>query len=179
MQFDLGVRALHQFLEPRPAYYVGSIEEDGPVYSVAIKYTDAEGNETVLHTKARQLASQSFSYEVGDVVVVVANTFMQCYVLGLASELNGVDLTTDFYLRFGKNVVSGKKDGSAITVETGDGKLKITHDSIGTKVEASGVVTITGDSINVGNATAPALNACTLCPLQGVHTSTVPTILIG
>lgn len=179
MQFDLGLRALHKFLDPRRACYIGVITEDGPNYTVEITYTDSEGNETQLTTFARQLAPMTFSYEIGDKVVVSVDTFMQSYIMGLAEELEGTDLTTDFYLRFGKNIITGKKDGSMISMETGDGNLKITHDPIGTKIEASGLVTITGDIINVGNAIAPALNACTVCPLQGVHVSTVPTISIG
>jgi len=179
MQFDLGLRALHRFLDPRRASYIGTITEDGPNYVVEIPYTDSEGNETVLETCARQLAPMSFSYEKGDKVVVSVDSFMQTYIMGLAEELAGTDLTTDFYLRFGKNIIKGKKDGSMITLETGDGNLKIVHDPVGTKVEASGLVTVTGDMINVGNAVAPALNACTVCPLQGLHASTVPTIMIG
>lgn len=179
MQFDLGLRALHGFLDPRRACYIGTIVEGGPNYTIEITYTDAEGNETKLTTMARQLAPMSFSYEVGDKVVVSIDTFLQNYIMGLAEELAGTDLTTDFYLRFGKNIISGKKDGSEITMETGDGQLKIVHDPIGTKIEATGLVTITGDTINIGNAIAPVLNACTACPLQGLHTSTVPTISVG
>lgn len=179
MQFDLGLRALHKFLDPRRACYIGVIVDDGPNYGVEITYTDSEGNESKLRTTARQLAPMSFSYEIGDKVVISVDTFMQSYIMGLAEELKNTDLTTDFYLRFGKNIISGKKDGSMIALETGDGNLKITHDPLGTKVEASGLVTVTGDLFNIGNAIAPALNACTVCPLQGVHASTVPTILIG
>jgi hypothetical protein len=179
MQFDLGLRALHKFLDPRRACYIGRITEDGPNYAIEITYADSEGNERQLVTTARQLAPMSFSYEIGDKVVVSVDTFMQTYILGLAEELNGVDLTTDFYMRFGKNIISGKKDGSMISMETGDGNLKIVHDAMGTKIDAKGLVTVTGDVINVGSAVAPALNACTACPLQGVHVSTVPTISIG
>lgn len=179
MQFDLGVRALHKFLDPRRACYIGTILEDGPNYVVGIQYADSEGNEKRLETNARQLAPMSFSYEVGDKVVISIDTFLQCYIMGLAEELKGTDLTTDFYLRFGKNIISGKKDGSMISMETGDGNLKIAHDPLGTKIEATGLVTVTGDVINVGNAVAPALNACTACPLQGVHASTIPTLSIG
>lgn len=179
MNFDLGLRALHKFIDPRRACYIGTITEDGPNYSVEIPYTDSEGNETRLETTARQLAPMSFSYEVGDKVVISVDSFMQTYIMGLAAELEGTDLNTDFYLRFGKNIIRGKKDGTMVTMETGDGALKITHDPVGTKIEASGLVNITGDFINVGNAVAPALNACTGCPLAGVHASTVPTIIIG
>ena len=179
MQFDLGLRALHKFLDPRRAYYIGTIKEEGPNYAVGIKYTDAEGNETELETTARQIVPMTFSYEVGDKVVVSVDTFVQSYILGRASELEGMDLNTDFYLRFGKNVLTGKKDGSMVSFETGDGNLKIVHDPTGTKVQASGLVTVSGDMINVGNAIAPALNACTGCPLAGVHASTVATIMIG
>lgn len=179
MQFDLGLHALHKFLDPRRAFYIAEIKEEGPNYLVGIKYTDAEGNETELTTTARQILPLTFSYEVGDKVVVSVDTFVQTYILGLATELEGTDLNTDFYLRFGKNIFTGKKDGSMVSFETGDGNLKITHDPTGTKVEATGLVTVTGDIINVGNAIAPALNACTVCPLQGVHASTVPTICIG
>lgn len=179
MQFDLGLRALHRFLDPRRAFYAGTIKEEGPNYVVGIAYTDSEGNMAELETVARQILPQTFSYEVGDKVVISVDTLVQSYIMGLAEELNGVDLNTDFYLRFGKNVVSGKKDGSMISMETGDGNLKIVHDATGTKVEATGLVTVTGDAINVGNATAPALNGCTACPVQGIHMSTVSTILIG
>ena len=179
MQFDLGLRALHKFLDPRRACYIGTIVEDGPNYVVEVPYTDPDGNEAHLTASARQLAPMSFSYEIGDKVVVSVDTFVQSYIMGLAEELDGVDLSTDFYLRFGKNIISGKKDGSEITMKTGDGRLTITHDSIGTKIEASGLVTISGDVINVGNGTAPALNSCTACPLTGVHVSTVPSISIG
>lgn len=179
MKFDLGLRALHKFLDPRRAFYIGEIKEEGPNYAVGIKYVDGEGNETELVTVARQILPLTFSYEVGDKVVVSVDTFVQSYILGLASELEGKDLSTDFYLRFGSNVFTGKKDGSAVSFETGDGNLKITHDAQGTRIEAAGLVTITGDIINVGNAIAPALNACTACPIQGVHGSTIPTISIG
>lgn len=179
MKFDLGLRALHKFLDPRRSFYIGVIREGGPNYVVGITYTDAEGNETELETTARQLAPMTFSYEVGDTVVVSVDTLVQSYIIGLASELAGKDLTTDFYLRFGKNIFSGRKDGTMVTFESGDGNLKISHDLLGTKIECTGLVTITGDLINVGNAIAPALNACTVCPLQGVHASTVPTICIG
>ena len=179
MQFDLGLRSLHKFLDPRRAFYVGTIKEEGPNYLIGIKYTDAEGNETELETIARQILPLTFSYEVGDKVVISMDTFVQAYILGLAEELEGVDLNTDFYLRFGKNIISGKKDGSMISLETGDGNLKIVHNPTGTKVDAAGLVTVTGDMINVGNAIAPALNGCTACPLVGVHGSTVPTINIG
>jgi len=179
MQFDLGLRALHKFLDPRPAHYIGTITEDGPNYGIEIVYTDSEGNETAFETTARQMMPMSFSYEIGDKVVISVNSFVENYILGLASELEGTDVTTDFYLRFGKNIIKGKKDGTMLSVESGDGNFKISHDMVGTKVECSGLVTVTGDVINVGNAIAPALNACTVCPLQGVHASTVPTISIG
>lgn len=179
MQFDLGLRALHKFLDPRRAFYMATIKEEGPNYVVGIKYTDAEGKETELETIARQLLPLTFSYEIGDKVIISIDTFVQSYILGLAEELNGVDLNTDFYLRFGKTILSGKKDGSMVSFVTGDGNLKIAHDQSGTQVEANGLVTITGDMINVGNAIAPALNACTGCPIQGIHTSTVTSINIG
>ena len=60
MQFDLGLRALHKFLDPRRACYIGVIVDDGPNYGVEIAYTDSEGNETRLRTSARQLAPMSF-----------------------------------------------------------------------------------------------------------------------
>lgn len=179
MQFDLGVRALHRFLDPRPAHYIGKIVSDGPNYEIEIAYTDPEGNETVLSTTARQLLPLSFSYEIGDKVVVAVNSFVEHYILGLASDLEGTDTTTDFFLRFGKNTIRGKKDGTSLVAESGDGNFKITHDMLGTKIECSGLVSVNGDIINVGNAIAPALNSCTVCPLQGMHLSTVPTINIG
>lgn len=179
MQFDLGLRALHRFLDPRRAFYAATVKEGGPNYLVGIRYTDSEGNELELTATARQLLPQTFSYEEGDKVIVSVDTFIQAYILGLAEELADVDLSTDFYVRFGKNVFTGKKDGSMVSFTTGDGNLKIEHDPTGTKVAAVGLVTVTGDMINVGNAIAPALNACTVCPLQGIHASTVPTIFLG
>ena len=179
MQFDLGLRALHAFLDPRTAYYIGTIKEEGPNYVIGITYTDADGNETELETTARHLLPLTFSYEKGDKVVILVDSFVQSYIIGLAEELKGKDVNSEFYLRFGKNIISGKKDGTSVTFATGDGNLTIKHDMFGTKVEATGVVTVTGDMINVGNGIAPALNACTVCPLSGVHSSSVPTICIG
>ena len=66
MQFDLGLRALHKFLDPRRSFYIGEIKEEGPNYIVGIKYTDAEGNETELETTARQILPLTFSYAIGD-----------------------------------------------------------------------------------------------------------------
>lgn len=179
MHFDLGVRALHKFMDMRKETYIGTIEEDGPNYGISIKATDFEGEEVVLHTVARQLVSQSYSYEIGDSVIVLLDTFAQNYILGLASELENVDLNDEFRIRLGKNVFSGKKDGSFVQFKCGDDKLTISHDAIETKIEATGLVTVTGDAFSIGNAIAPALNACTVCPLTGVHASTVPTINIG
>lgn len=167
MNFDLGTGALKKALSPRTYVLRGTVKEFDGHYKVQMKVQ--AGDEYTLTCWARPLLPLSFSYEEGDEVLVEIRSLSSCYILGLAKELDGTDLTSEFHVRFGKTVLKGRKDGTSMEFTTGDGNLSIKHDLTGTKIEASGLVTMTGDCIMLGDGMAPGLNMMTACPLQGTH----------
>lgn len=170
MNFDLGTNALKKALTPGTYVLKGIVKEFNSHYKVQM--TVQAGDEVQLTCWARPLLPFSFTYEEGDEVLVELRSLSSAYILGLARELAETDIQEEFYLRFGKTILKGRKDGSSMEFTTGDGNLSISHDVTGTKIEASGLVSITGDCITLGDGAAPALNMMTPCPLAGVHSTT-------
>lgn len=170
MNFDLGTNALRKLLLPRTYTLRGIVLEMGSPMKVQCTLTLKE--DITLEFWAKPLLPLSFSYEEGDEVIVEVRSFCEAYVLGLAKELEDTDITTQFYARLGKNVIKGNKDGTSIEFIGGDGGFLIEHTDRGTVVRTSGVLTLVGDSVILGDGTAPGLNCMTACPLQGLHTAT-------
>lgn len=170
MSIDIGIMALRKALAPHSYVLRGKIVEIGDLYKVDL--TIQAGEEIVLPCWAKPLLPLSFSYEKDDEVLVEVRSISAIYILGLAKELSSTDPSSEFYVRFGKNILKGKKDGTSIEFASGDGNFTIKHDELGTTVQSSGTISLLGDFVNLGKGIAPALNACTACPLQGLH---VPT----
>ena len=175
MNFDLGTHALQRALAPRTYVLRGIVKKFDGNYKVQMKVQ--AGDEYTLTCWARPLLPLSFSYEEGDEVLVEIRSLSNAYILGLAKELAGTDTTQEFYARFGKNILKGRKDGMSLEFTTGDGNLSIKHDITGTRIEATGLVTMTGDCIMLGDGMAPGLNMMTVCPLSGMHSSTNTKLL--
>lgn len=175
MNFDLGTHALQRALAPRTYVLRGIVKKFDGDYKVQMKVQ--AGDEYTLTCWARPLLPLSFSYEEGDEVLVEIRSLSSAYILGLAKELAGTDATQEFYARFGKNILKGRKDGMSLEFTTGDGNLSIKHDITGTRIEATGLVTMTGDCIMLGDGMAPGLNMMTPCPLSGMHSSTNTKLL--
>lgn len=175
MNFDLGTSALKKALTPRTFILKGIVKEFDGGYKVEM--TVNAGDEAKLTCWAKPLLPLSFSYEEGDEVLVEIRSLSSAYILGLARELNGTDVSGEYYARFGKTILKGRKDGTSMEFTTGDGNLSIKHDPTGTKIEATGLVIFTGDCIMLGDGVAPGLNMMTPCPLAGQHVSTNTKLL--
>lgn len=170
MNFDLGTSALRRALAPRTYTLRCKVSEAGSPLKVHCVLTAKK--EIALDFWAKPLLSQSYSYEVDDEVIVEVRSLCEAYVLGLASELAGTDTNQEFYVRLGKNILKGRKDGTTFEFTGGDGNFKLEHTELGTSVTTKGVLTLTGDFVNIGDAMGFGLNCNTVCPLQGMH---VPT----
>lgn len=175
MNFDLGTHALQRALAPRTYVLRGIVKKFDGNYKVQMKVQ--AGDEYTLTCWARPLLPLSFSYEEGDEVLVEIRSLSCAYILGLAKELSGTDVAEEYLVRFGKTVLKGRKDGTSLEFTSGDGNLSIKHDITGTQIEATGLVTLTGDCIMLGDGMAPGLNAMTACPLSGMHAATNTKVL--
>ena len=172
MDFKLGTDKVGTFLCTQPYTLVCKVEElvAHPIYRVSclVKH---DKTDTRLYMRARHVLPQAFSYEVGDMVVARVYNPSDIRIEGLYTT--DTDTTQNYRIRFGKTIFSGSKDGKSLTLETGDGAFKFVHDTMVTTITATGTVAIKGDLISLGNGIAPPLNACTACPISGMHTSTV------
>lgn len=175
MNFDLGTNALRKALSPRAYTMRCTVLELGtPLH---VQCTLAAKDEYTLEFWARPLMSQSFSYEVGDEVIVEVRSFCEAYVLGLAKELDGTDIENEFHIRLGKNILRGRKDGTQVEFTSGDNNFRIEHSIAGTTVETTGVLTLSGDMVTIGDGLGFGLNCMTVCPLMGVHTPTQQKVM--
>lgn len=175
MNFDLGTSALKKAMTQRTYVLRGIVKKFDGNYKVQMKVQ--AGDEHTLTCWARPLLPLSFSYEEGDEVLVEIRSMTCAYILGLARELDGTDPTEEYYVRFGKTILKGRKDGTSMEFTTGDGNLSIKHGPTGTRIEATGLVTMTGDCIMLGDGVAPGLNMMTPCPLAGTHVATNTKLL--
>jgi hypothetical protein len=169
MDFDLGTNALRKALAPKTYTLRCKVIEVGS--PLRVQCTLSAKKEHHLDFWAKPLLSQSFSYEVGDEVIVEVRSLCEAYVLGLAKELAGTDIESEFHIRLGRNVLKGRKDGLSFEFESGDGNFKLSHSLVGTTVETTGVLSLTGDFVMIGDGMGPGLNCMTACPFMGLHTS--------
>ena len=167
MDFDLGTNALRKALTPKTYTLLCKVIEVGSPLRVQCTLTAKK--EHHLDFWAKPLLSQSFSYEVGDEVIVEVRSLCEAYVLGLAEELAGTDIESEFHIRLGKNVFKGRKDGSTFEFTGGDGNFKLSHSPVGTTIETTGVLSVTGDFVMIGDGMGPGLNCMTMCPWTGLH----------
>lgn len=175
MDFNLGLTAITKVLSPKHYTLRCKVIELGTPVKVQCNVTTTE--EVLLEFYARPLLPLSFSYEVDDEVIVEVRSFCEAYILGLASEIDGTDTESEFHVRFGKNILRGRKDGTEVEFIGGDDGFHIKHTMTGTSVETSGILTLTGDMVSVGDGTAFGLNCMTVCPLQGMHVPTQQKVL--
>ena len=77
----------------------------------------------------------------------------------------------------GKNILKGRKDGTTFEFQGGDDGFRIEHTPAGTTVETTGVLSLTGDMIMIGDGMGLGLNCNTVCPLQGLHVPTQQKVL--
>lgn len=175
MNFDLGTNALRRALTPKAYTLRCRVMELGSPMKVQCTMTAKD--EVTLEFWAKPLLPMSFSYEVDDEVIVEVRSFCEAYVLGLAKELEGTNTDEEFHIRLGKNILKGRKDGTQIEFTGGDGTFKIEHNMTGTTVETSGVLTLSGDMVTIGDGMGFGLNCMTVCPLQGVHAPTQQKVL--
>lgn len=167
MDFDLGTNALRRALAPKTYTLRCKVIEVGS--PLRVQCTLSAKKEHHLDFWAKPLLSQSFSYEVGDEVIVEVRSLCEAYVLGLAKELAGTDIESEFHIRLGRNVLKGRKDGLSFEFESGDGNFKLSHSLVGTTVETTGVLSLTGDFVMIGDGMGPGLNCMTACPFMGLH----------
>lgn len=175
MNFDLGTNALRKLLTPKTFTMRAKVIEPGNPMKVQCSLV--AGEETTLEFWARTLLPQSFSYEVDDEVIVEVRSFCEAYILGLASELNGTNTEQEFHIRLGKNILKGRKDGMQFEFIGGDNGFRIEHSLVGTTVETTGVLSMTGDFITIGDGMGLGLNCMTACPLTGMHVPTQQKVL--
>lgn len=168
--FDLGTAALRRALSPRTYTLRCKILEIGPFYKVQCTMNAKE--EVHLDFWAKPLLPLSFSYEVDDEVIVEVRSLCEAYILGLVKELAETNTEEEFYLRLGKNIVKGRKDGTTFEFQGGDDGFRVEHSPAGTTVETKGVLSLTGDMVMIGDGMGLGLNCNTACPLMGMH---VPT----
>lgn len=175
MTLDLGITALHKMLTPRTYTIRCKVVELGT--SIKVQSILNLDDEIVLSFWAKPLLPMSFSYEVDDEVIVEIRSMCEAYVLGLANDLEGVNTEDEFCVRFGKNVLRGRKDGTNVEFTGGDGNFRIEHNMVGTTVETSGVLSLIGDAVSIGDGMALGLNCMTVCPLQGMHIPTQQKVM--
>lgn len=167
MNFDLGTSALRRALAPRTYTLRCTVMEIDTAYKVQCTIDAKE--EQHLEFWAKPLLPQSFSYEVGDEVIVEVRSLCEAFVLGLAKELNGTDIKDEFRIRLGKNVLKGRKDGTSFEFTGGDGNFRIEHSVLGTTVETTGLLSLAGDFVMIGDGMGPGLNCMTACPFSNMH----------
>ena len=175
MNFDLGTAALRKALTPKTYTLRCKILELGDFYKV--QCTMNAGEEVHLDFWAKPLLSLSYSYEVEDEVIVEVRNLCEAYILGLAKELSETNTTEEFYVRLGKNILKGRKDGTQFEFQGGDDGFRIEHSPAGTNVETKGVLSIAADMIMLGDGMGLGLNCNTACPLMGLHTPTQQKVL--
>lgn len=167
MNFDLGTAALRRALSPKPYTLRCKVVEVGsPLHVECVLNAKDEAH---LDFWAKPLLPQSFSYEVGDEVIVEVRSLCEAYVLGLAEELAGTDIENEFHIRLGKNIIKGRKDGTSFEFTSGDDGMHIEHTLYGTTVETRGILSLTGDIVTIGDGMGFGLNCMTACPLMGQH----------
>lgn len=175
MNFDLGTSALRKALTPKTYTLRCKVLEIGQFYRVQCTMNAKE--ELHLDFWAKPLLPQSFSYEVDDEVIVEVRSLCEAYVLGLAKELAETNIEEEFHIRLGKNILKGRKDGTTFEFQGGDDGFRIEHTPAGTTVETTGVLSLTGDMIMIGDGMGLGLNCNTVCPLQGMHVPTQQKVL--
>lgn len=175
MNFDLGTSALRRALSPKTYTLKCTVLELGTPLKVQCTMNAKE--ELHIDFWAKPLLPQSFSYEVGDEVIVEVRSLCEAFVLGLAEELKGTNTEEEFYIRLGKNVLTGRKDGTSFKFQGGDDGFRIEHTPVGTTVETSGILSLTGDMVTIGDGMAMGLNCMSVCPLMGVHIPTQQKVL--
>jgi hypothetical protein len=175
MNFDLGTSALRKALTPKTYTLRCKILELGDFYKV--QCTMNAGEEVHLDFWAKPLLSLSYSYEVEDEVIVEVRNLCEAYILGLAKELSETNTTEEFYVRLGKNILKGRKDGTQFEFQGGDDGFRIEHSPAGTNVETKGVLSIAADMIMLGDGMGLGLNCNTACPLMGMHVPTQQKVL--
>lgn len=175
MTFDLGTAALRRALSPKTYTLRCTVLEVGSPLKVQCTLNAKE--ELHLDFWAKPLLPQSFSYEVDDEVIVEVRSLCEAYVLGLAKELNGTNIEDEFHIRLGKNILKGRKDGTQFEFQGGDDGFRIEHTPVGTTIETSGVLSLTGDMVVLGDGMGFGLNCNTFCPFQGIHIPTQQKIM--
>ena len=167
MNFDLGTAALRRALSPKTYTLRCTVLEVGSPLKVQCTLNAKE--ELHLDFWAKPLLPQSFSYEVDDEVIVEVRSRCEAYVLGLAKELSHTNIEDEFHIRLGKNILKGRKDGTQFEFQGGDDGFRIEHTPVGTTIETSGVLSLTGDMVVLGDGMGFGLNCNTFCPFQGIH----------
>lgn len=167
MNFDLGTNALRRALSPRTYTLRCKVLEIGPFCKVQCTMNAQE--ETHLDFWAKPLLPQSFSYEVDDEVIVEVRSLCEAYILGLAKELFDTNTEEEYCVRLGKTILKGRKDGTQFEFTGGDDGFRVEHSPAGTTVETKGILSLTGDRVNLGDGMSLGLNCNTVCPLQGQH----------
>lgn len=175
MNFNLGIDSITKVLAQKPYTLRGRVIELGT--PLKVQCTLVSDKDIDIEFYARQLLPQSFSYEVDDEVIVEVRSFCEAYVLGLASDIEGTNTDEEFHIRLGKNILKGRKDGKLVEFICGDDGFHIKHTMTGTSVETTGILTLTGDMVSIGDGIAFGLNCMTACPLQGVHVPTQQKVL--
>ena len=175
MNFDLGTSALRKALTPRTYTLRCRILEIGDFYKVQCDMVAKK--EVHLDFWAKPLLSLSYSYEVDDEVIVEVRSLSEAYVIGLAKELNDINTEEEFYVRLGKNILKGRKDGTQFEFKGGDDGFRIEHSPAGTNVETKGLLSIAADMITIGDGMGMGLNCMTACPLTGLHAPTQQKVL--
>lgn len=176
MNFDLGIYTLRKALTPKTYTLRCTVLESGN--PMKVQCTLNTPDEKHLDLWAKPLLSQSYTYEVGDEVIVEVRSLCEAYVVGLAAELDGVNTEEEFCLRFGKLIVRGRRDGSEFTLSKEDNTFSLEHTPAGTSVSTTGVLSLVGDAVTLGDGLAPALNCMTACPLTGLHASTQTKVFL-
>lgn len=162
-------------MSPKTYTLRGKVIEAGSPMKVQCTITTKEEN--VLEFWAKPLLPMSFSYEVDDEVIVEVRSICEAYVLGLASELAGTNTEEEFHIRLGKNILHGRKDGTQFEFKGGDDGFRIEHTALGTTVETTGVLSLVGDMVTIGDGMGLGLNCMTVCPLQGLHVPTQQKVM--
>lgn len=175
MNFDLGTAALRRALAPKTYTLRCTVLEVGSPLKVQCTLNAKE--ELHLDFWAKPLLPQSFSYEVDDEVIVEVRSLCEAYVLGLAKELAETNIEEEFHIRLGKNILKGRKDGTTFEFQGGDDGFRVEHTPAGTTVETTGILSLTGDMVTIGDGMGMGLNCMTACPLAGLHAPTQQKVM--
>lgn len=167
-------------------FFILQAKEDSDKYGDVL----VEIPEKKIELYAKMISSRGVNIAAKEGDRLVCKFAEDCYSLfyignlGSKEDLANIDeindLSKEFILQLGENLIYGKRDGSKFVIVTGDGQLEISHETGETDITVQGLLNIVADQIAMNKALAPVLNAMTQSQFTGAPLiSQVPMITVG